>query len=125
MAMSASKACTRLFPLIEQVNDPQEPVETVSKANTAYLVSTDEWRSLETAHLPRSPGQRRAPAAQHRRRRRRPHQSPGTDRPPARRHEKISITRDDWEDYITWSNERTILKWINRMIERLSHSLSG
>ncbi|MGH3981489.1 MAG: type II toxin-antitoxin system Phd/YefM family antitoxin [Pseudonocardiaceae bacterium] len=35
MAMSASEACKRLFPLIEQVNDPQEPVETVSKADTA------------------------------------------------------------------------------------------
>ncbi len=55
MAMSASEACKRLFPLIEQVNDDQEPVETVSKADTAYLVSADEWRSLETAHLPRSP----------------------------------------------------------------------
>ncbi|MGH3751654.1 MAG: hypothetical protein ACRDRP_02985 [Pseudonocardiaceae bacterium] len=35
------------FPLIEQVNDPQEPVETVSKADTAYLVSADSgapWR---------------------------------------------------------------------------------
>jgi hypothetical protein len=28
MAMSASEACKRLFPLIEQVNDPQEPVQT-------------------------------------------------------------------------------------------------
>lgn len=37
-------------------------METVSKADTAYLVSADEWRSLETAHLPRSPDQHRAPA---------------------------------------------------------------
>ncbi|MGH3981488.1 MAG: type II toxin-antitoxin system YoeB family toxin [Pseudonocardiaceae bacterium] len=49
---------------------------------------------------------------------------------------KISVT--GWEDYIIWSNERTILKRINRMIkaardpapgigtpERLSHSLSA
>jgi hypothetical protein len=50
---------------------------------------------------------------------------------------KINIT--GWEDYITWSNEQTILKRINRMIEeaardpapglgtpeRLSHSLSA
>jgi antitoxin YefM len=79
MAMSASEACKRLFPLIEQVNDPQEPVQTVSKADTAYLVSTDEWRSLETTPLLRSPGQHRVPAAQHRRRRSRPHQSPETD----------------------------------------------
>jgi antitoxin YefM len=54
--MSASEARKRLFPLIEQVNEDQEPVEIVSKAGTAYLVSADQWRSLmETAHLLRSP----------------------------------------------------------------------
>jgi antitoxin YefM len=56
MAMSASEARKRLFPLIEQVNDDQEPVEIVSKAGTAFLVSADQWHSLiETAHLLRSP----------------------------------------------------------------------
>jgi antitoxin YefM len=56
MAMSASEARKRLFPLIEQVNEDQEPVEIVSKAGTAYLVSANQWRSLmETAHLLRSP----------------------------------------------------------------------
>ncbi len=52
---------------------------------------------------------------------------------------KISFTRDGWENYTSWTNERTILKRINRMIEeaardpvpgigkpeRLSHNLSG
>ncbi|HZD16097.1 MAG TPA: Txe/YoeB family addiction module toxin [Pseudonocardiaceae bacterium] len=52
---------------------------------------------------------------------------------------KISFTRDGWEDYTSWANERTILTRINRMIEeaarnpatgigkpeRLSHNLSG
>jgi antitoxin YefM len=56
MAMSASEARKRLFPLIEQVNDDQEPVEIVSKAGTAYLVSAEQWHSVvETAHLLRSP----------------------------------------------------------------------
>jgi antitoxin YefM len=56
MAMSASEARKRLFPLIEQVNDDQEPVEILSKAGTAYLVSADRWHSIvETAHLLRSP----------------------------------------------------------------------
>ena len=56
MAMSASEARKRLFPLIEQVNDDQEPVEIVSKAGSAFLVSADQWRSLmETAYLLRSP----------------------------------------------------------------------
>ena len=56
MALSASEARKRLFPLIEQVNDDQEPVEIVSKNGAAYLVSADQWRSLmETAYLLRSP----------------------------------------------------------------------
>lgn len=52
---------------------------------------------------------------------------------------KISFTRDGWEEYTSWANERAILKRINRMIdeaardpgtgigkpERLSHNLSG
>lgn len=56
VAMSASEARRRLFPLIEQVNQDQEPVEIVSKAGTAFLVSGAQWCSLmETAHLLRSP----------------------------------------------------------------------
>jgi toxin YoeB len=52
---------------------------------------------------------------------------------------KVSFTRDGWEDYTSWANERTVLKRLNRMIEeaardpgtgigkpeRLSHNLSG
>jgi toxin YoeB len=52
---------------------------------------------------------------------------------------KISFTCDGWEDYVSWTNERSILNRINRMIteaardrgegigkpERLSHHLSG
>jgi toxin YoeB len=52
---------------------------------------------------------------------------------------KISFTPDGWEDYTSWTNERTVLKRINRMIEeaardpaagmgkpeRLLHNLSG
>lgn len=34
---------------------------------------------------------------------------------------KISFTSDGWEDYISWANERTILKRINRMIEETAH----
>jgi antitoxin YefM len=56
MAITASEARSRLFPLIEQVNDDQEPVEIVSKAGTAFLVSAAQWRSMqETAYLLRSP----------------------------------------------------------------------
>jgi len=52
---------------------------------------------------------------------------------------KISFTRDGWEDYTSWTSERSILLRINRMIteavrdpaqgigkpERLSHNLTG
>ena len=52
---------------------------------------------------------------------------------------KISFTRDGWEDYTSWTNERSTRKRINRMIEEavrdpaagigkpehLSHNLSG
>jgi antitoxin YefM len=56
MAMTASEARKNLFPLIEQVNDDQEPVEIVSRKGTAYLMSEAQYRSLtETAHLLRSP----------------------------------------------------------------------
>jgi antitoxin YefM len=56
MALSAGEARKRLFSLIEQVNDDQEPVEIVSRSGTAYLVPADQWRSLtETGHLLRSP----------------------------------------------------------------------
>jgi antitoxin YefM len=56
MAMTASEARKNLFPLIEQVNDDQEPVEIVSRKGTAYLISEAQYRSLtETPHLMRSP----------------------------------------------------------------------
>jgi antitoxin YefM len=56
MAITASEARKRLFPLIEQVNDDQEPVEILSKAGTAFLVSEQQWRSMqETVYLLRSP----------------------------------------------------------------------
>lgn len=60
MAMSASEARKRLFPLIEQVNDDEEAVEIVSKSGTAFLVPEHLWRSLmETRYLLRSPANAR------------------------------------------------------------------
>jgi antitoxin YefM len=56
MAITASEARKKLFPLIDQVNDDQEPVEIVSRRGSAYLVSESQFRSLvETAYLLRSP----------------------------------------------------------------------
>lgn len=56
MAITASEARKRLFPLIEQVNADRLPVEITSKAGDAVLISVDDFRALEeTAHLLRSP----------------------------------------------------------------------
>lgn len=56
MALSASEARKRLYPLIEQVNDDDEAVEIVSSKGTAYLVPAEQWRSMnETLHLLRTP----------------------------------------------------------------------
>jgi antitoxin YefM len=61
MAMSASEARKRLFPLIQQVNEDDEAIEIVSKDGHAFLVPEAQWRSLmETQHLLRSPANARA-----------------------------------------------------------------
>lgn len=56
MAISASEARQRLFPLLEQVNTDHEPVRITSKAGEAVLMSGagyDSWQ--ETVYLLRSP----------------------------------------------------------------------
>ncbi|WP_101953359.1 type II toxin-antitoxin system Phd/YefM family antitoxin [Mycobacterium intracellulare] len=56
MAISASEARQRLFPLLEQVNTDHEPVRITSKAGDAVLMSAadyDSWQ--ETVYLLRSP----------------------------------------------------------------------
>ncbi|MGQ0466286.1 MAG: type II toxin-antitoxin system Phd/YefM family antitoxin [Sporichthyaceae bacterium] len=59
MAISASEARQRLFPLIQQVNDDAEAIEIVSRNGSAFLVPADEWRSIqETLYLMRSPANR-------------------------------------------------------------------
>ncbi|WP_156726190.1 type II toxin-antitoxin system Phd/YefM family antitoxin [Streptomyces apocyni] len=56
MAITASEARARLFPLIQQVNDDHEPVEITSKGGDAVLMSADDYRSWqETVYLLRSP----------------------------------------------------------------------
>jgi antitoxin YefM len=56
VAISASEARSKLFPLIQQVNDDHEPVEITSKGGNAVLMSADDYRSWqETVYLLRSP----------------------------------------------------------------------
>ena len=56
MAITASEARKRLFPLIKQVNDDRAPVEIVSNSGRAYLVAAEDYESMaETDYLLRSP----------------------------------------------------------------------
>ena len=56
MAISASEARQRLFPLLEQVNTDREPVRITSKAGDAVLMSAGDYDSWqETVYLLRSP----------------------------------------------------------------------
>ena len=47
MAVTASEARKKLFPLIEQVNKDRMPVEITSKRGDAVLISRDDSRALE------------------------------------------------------------------------------
>jgi len=57
MAVTASDARKRLFPLIKQVNDDRVPVEVVARSGErAYLVAADDFESMaETDYLLQSP----------------------------------------------------------------------
>jgi antitoxin YefM len=60
VAISASEARSRLFPLIQQVNDDHEPVRINSKAGDAVLMAADDFDSWqETIYLLRSPANAR------------------------------------------------------------------
>lgn len=60
MAISASEARSRLFPLIQQVNDDHAPVRITSKSGDAVLMSADDYDSWqETIYLLRSPANAR------------------------------------------------------------------
>ena len=60
MAITASEARKKLFPLIEQVNDDREPVEITSKRGKAVLLSKADYDALtETASLLRVPANAR------------------------------------------------------------------
>ena len=59
MVITASEARSRLFPLIEQVNNDSTPVIITSKKGNAVLLSESEWESiLETMYLLRTPTNR-------------------------------------------------------------------
>jgi len=60
MTISASEARSRLFPLIQQVNDDHAPVRITSKGGDAVLMSAEDYDSWqETIYLLRSPANAR------------------------------------------------------------------
>jgi antitoxin YefM len=60
MAISASEARSRLFPLLQQVNDDHVPVRINSKGGDAVLMSAEDFDSWqETIYLLRSPANAR------------------------------------------------------------------
>ncbi len=60
MAVSASEARSRLFPLLQQVNDDHVPVRITSKGGDAVLMSAEDFDSWqETIYLLRSPANAR------------------------------------------------------------------
>jgi antitoxin YefM len=60
VAVSASEARSRLFPLIQQVNDDHVPVRISSKGGDAVLMSAEDFDSWqETIYLLRSPANAR------------------------------------------------------------------
>ena len=50
MAITASEARKRLFPLIEQVNEDRAPVEITSRAGDAILMSRADY-DLSLIHI--------------------------------------------------------------------------
>ena len=60
MSISASEARSKLFPLIQQVNDDRTPVEITSRNGNAILMAADDFAAWqETAYLFRSPANAR------------------------------------------------------------------
>lgn len=60
MSISASEARSRLFPLIQQVNDDHAPVRITSRSGDAVLMSAEDYDSWqETIYLLRSPANAR------------------------------------------------------------------
>jgi antitoxin YefM len=60
MTISASEARSRLFPLIQQVNDDHTPVRISSRSGDVVLMSAEDFDSWqETIYLLRSPANAR------------------------------------------------------------------
>jgi prevent-host-death family protein len=57
--ITASRACERLYRLLDEVAASREPVLITGRHASAVLVSEQDWRSIqETLHLLSTPGMR-------------------------------------------------------------------
>ena len=57
--MSATKARSNLYTLIDQTKNSHEPIVISGKRNNAVLISEDDWNSIqETLYLCSIPGMR-------------------------------------------------------------------
>ena len=55
--ITATKARSNLYSLIDEANDSHIPIQITGKRGNAVLVSEDDWRAIsETIHLSGIPG---------------------------------------------------------------------
>ena len=55
--ISATKARTNLYTLIDETNESHEPIQITGKRGNAVLVSEDDWRAIqESLYLQSIPG---------------------------------------------------------------------
>ncbi len=59
--LSASKARTKLYKLLDDAAASHEPIQITGKRNNGVLVSESDWRAIqETLHLLSIPGMRQS-----------------------------------------------------------------
>jgi antitoxin YefM len=57
--LTATKARTKLYNLIDEVSESHEPIQITGKQNNAILLAEDDWRAIqETLNLVSIPGMR-------------------------------------------------------------------
>ena len=57
--LTASKARSNLYKLLDETSSSHEPIQITGKRNNAVLLSEDDWRSIqETLYLLSIPGMR-------------------------------------------------------------------
>lgn len=59
--ISATKARSQLYSLIDETADSREPIQIMGKRSNAVLLSQEDWSALqETLHLLSIPGMRKS-----------------------------------------------------------------